>query len=64
MNDSTTLPQRLYLLAYDTLSRTKIGSGRRWTHPRSSAPGRPSTPVSVTRLVVAMARQNPRWGHG
>jgi hypothetical protein len=35
----------------------------RWTYPRSTAPGRLSTPVSVTRLVVAMARQNPGWGH-
>ncbi|HEV7935582.1 MAG TPA: integrase core domain-containing protein [Actinomadura sp.] len=35
----------------------------RWTYSRSLAPGRPSTPVSVTRLVVAMARQNPGWGH-
>jgi len=35
----------------------------RLTYPRSTAPGRPSIPVSVTRLVVAMARQNPGWGH-
>jgi putative transposase len=35
----------------------------RWTYPRSPTPGRPPTPVSVTRLVVAMARQNPGWGH-
>jgi putative transposase len=35
----------------------------RWTYPRSTASGRPSTPVSVRRLVVAMARQNPGWGH-
>jgi putative transposase len=36
---------------------------RRWTYPRSAAPGRPSTSVLVTRLVVAMARQNHGWGH-
>lgn len=35
----------------------------RWTYPRSPTAGRPATPVSVTRLVVAMARQNPGWGH-
>ncbi|HEY0689075.1 MAG TPA: hypothetical protein VGD71_08535 [Kribbella sp.] len=35
----------------------------RWAYSRSPTPGRPSTPVSVTRLVVAMARQNPGWGH-
>jgi putative transposase len=35
----------------------------RWTYSRSPTPGRPSTPVLVTRLVVTMARQNPGWGN-
>jgi putative transposase len=35
----------------------------RWTCPRQTPVGRPPTPVSVVRLVVAMARQNPQWGH-
>jgi hypothetical protein len=35
----------------------------RWRYPHRTTPGRPSTPTSVTRLVVAMARQNPGWGH-
>ena len=35
----------------------------KWTYPRSPAPGRPSTSASIRRLVVAMARQNPGWGH-
>ena len=35
----------------------------RWTYPRQAAPGRPSTPTPIWRLVVTMARQNPRWGH-
>jgi putative transposase len=35
----------------------------RWTYPRGATPGRPPTPASVRRLVVTMARQNPRWGH-
>jgi transposase len=35
----------------------------RWTYPRQAPAGRPPTPVSVSRLVVAMARQNPGWGH-
>jgi putative transposase len=35
----------------------------KWTYPHRKTPGRPSTPVSVVRLVVAMARQNPGWGH-
>ena len=34
----------------------------RWTYPRQAAPGRPSTPASIWRLVVTMARQNPGWG--
>jgi putative transposase len=29
----------------------------------SCACGRPQTSASITRLVVAMARQNPGWGH-
>ena len=35
----------------------------KWTYPRSPAPGRPSTSASIRRVVVAMARQNPGWGH-
>ena len=35
----------------------------RWTYPRQAAPGRPSTPAAIWRLVVTMARQNPGWGH-
>jgi putative transposase len=35
----------------------------RWTYPHRTASGRPPTPTSIRRLVVAMARQNPRWGH-
>src|SRR6266487_3721528 len=35
----------------------------RWTYPCQAAPGRPSTPAPVWRLVVTMARQNPGWGH-
>jgi putative transposase len=35
----------------------------KWTYSRSAAPGRPSTSASIRRLVVAMARQNPEWGH-
>jgi putative transposase len=42
---------------------------RRWQafdvspdYSRSSAPGRPSTPVSVVWLVMAMSRQNPGVG--
>lgn len=36
---------------------------RRWTYPRGATLGRLSTPPPIRRLVVAMARQNPGWGH-
>jgi putative transposase len=36
---------------------------RRWTYPHRTASGRPPTPAAIKRLVVTMARQNPRWGH-
>jgi transposase len=35
----------------------------KWTYPHRKTPGRPSTPTEIRRLVVAMARQNPGWGH-
>jgi transposase len=35
----------------------------KWTYPHRKTPGRPSTPTAVRRLVVAMAQQNPGWGH-
>ncbi|MCW2884793.1 MAG: Integrase, catalytic subunit [Streptosporangiaceae bacterium] len=36
---------------------------RKWTYPSHARAGRPQTRASITRLVVAMARQNPGWGH-
>jgi transposase len=36
---------------------------RRWTYPSHTRAGRPRTRASITRLVVAMARDNPGWGH-
>jgi putative transposase len=38
-------------------------AGRLEVEVSRAAPGRPSTPTSISRLVVAMARQNPGWGH-
>jgi hypothetical protein len=35
----------------------------RWTYPRGATSGRPSTAAPIGRLVVTMARQNPRGGH-
>jgi putative transposase len=36
---------------------------RRWTYPSHTRAGRPRTRASITWLVVAMARDNPGWGH-
>jgi putative transposase len=38
-------------------------AARRWTYPSRARAGRPQTRASITRLVVAMARENPGWGH-
>lgn len=62
------VPRRRWAQGFSVSSDTLLRWHRRlvvwrWAYPRSAAPGRPSTPVSVARLVVAMARQNPRWGH-
>jgi putative transposase len=36
---------------------------RKWTFTDRRRPGRPSTGISIKRLVVRMARENPTWGH-
>src|SRR5258708_9795061 len=36
---------------------------RKWTYSAHARAGRPRTRAAITRLVVAMARQNPGWGH-
>jgi transposase len=36
---------------------------RKWTYSSHARAGRPRTRASITQLVVAMARQNPGWGH-
>jgi putative transposase len=48
----------------DTLLRwhRRLVAGR-WTYPHRTASGRPPKPISIRRLVVTMARQNPGWGH-
>jgi transposase len=62
------IPRRRWAQVFGVTPETLLRWHRRlmawrWTYPRSAAPGRPSTQVSVRRLVVAMARQNPGWGH-
>jgi transposase len=62
------IPRRRWAQVFDVTPDTLLRWHRRlvawrWRYPRPAALGRPSTPVSVTRLVVAMARQNPGWGH-
>ena len=34
-----------------------------WTYPQRSSRGRPPTMAAIKKLVVAMARANPGWGH-
>ena len=36
---------------------------RKWDCTDRRRPGRPSTGISVRRLIVRMARENPAWGH-
>jgi putative transposase len=62
------VPRRRWAQVFGVTPDTLLRWHRRlvawkWTYPRQAATGRPSTPVSVRRLVVAMARQNPGWGH-
>lgn len=36
---------------------------RKWDYTARRAPGRPPTAAAVRRLIVAMAKDNPDWGH-
>jgi len=55
---------QVFCVSPDTLSRWhRRLVARRWTYPHQATPGRPPTPAAIRRLVVTMARQNPRWGH-
>jgi len=36
---------------------------RKWAYPQSPMRGRPPTAAAIKKLVVAMARANPGWGH-
>jgi len=36
---------------------------RKWTYPQSTVRGRPPAAAAIKKLVVAMARANPGWGH-
>jgi hypothetical protein len=62
------IPRRRWVQMFNVSPDTLLRWHRRlvawkWAYPRSPTPGRPSIPVPVARLVVAMARQNPGWGH-
>jgi putative transposase len=35
---------------------------RKWTYRRTGRPGRPPIDQEVSRLILRMARENPRWG--
>ena len=36
---------------------------RKWTYPQRTRRGRPPAMAAIKKLVVAMARANPGWGH-
>jgi putative transposase len=36
---------------------------RRWTYTDRRRSGRPPTRTAVKKLILRMARDNPRWGH-
>jgi putative transposase len=36
---------------------------RKWTRRRTWVGGRPPTPAEVERLILQLARENPRWGY-
>jgi transposase len=62
------VPRRRWAQVFGVTPGTLLRWHRRlvawkWTYRHRATPGRPSTPAAVRRLVVAMARQNPGWGH-
>jgi hypothetical protein len=63
---SRLLPRRrwnAFLVRPETLLRWHKGLvARKWTHPQR-LPGRPAIDREVRRLILRMARANPRWGY-
>jgi len=52
-----------WIVTPDTLLRWhRRRVARHWTYPRRQ-PGRPGTEVTVQKLVLEMARENPTWGY-
>jgi hypothetical protein len=37
---------------------------RKWTYPHKSKGGRPSISKELEKLILRLARENPRWGYG
>ena len=53
----------VFLVRPETLLRWHRGLvAQKWTHSRRS-PGRPALDPEVRRLILLMARENPRWGY-
>lgn len=37
---------------------------RKWTYPNKNKGGRPATNKELEKLILRLARENPRWGYG
>ncbi len=52
-----------FLVRPETLLRWRRSLvGRKWTRP-PRRPGRPAIDPEVSKLILVMARENPRWGY-
>jgi putative transposase len=65
---SRLVPRRLWPAVFPVTPATILRWHRRlvarkWTYSDRRRPGRPSTIVAIRKLILLMARDNPRWGH-
>jgi transposase len=65
---SRLVPRRLWPAVFPVTPATILRWHRRlvarkWTYSGRRQPGRPSAIAAVKKLILRMARDNPRWGH-